>query len=161
MPSARIQRGIFSGFYADTAKEVVFDTSRSWCSRLPALKTLFPDAKVIVCVREIAWVIDSIERLIQKNAFQPSSIFNFQTGGTVFTRANGVAAPDGLVGHAYDAVKEAFYGEEAHRLLLVLRLGGKKNARCRQRRCALGVHRQCRRRKHALVTPSTQPITVL
>jgi sulfotransferase len=116
---ARILRGIFTDFYADTAKEVVFDTSRSWCSRLPALKTLLPEAKVIVCVREIAWVIDSIERLIQKNAFQPSSIFNFQTGGTVFTRANGVAAPDGLVGHAYDAVKEAFYGEEAHRLLLV------------------------------------------
>jgi sulfotransferase len=116
---ARILRGIFTDFYADTAAEVVFDTSRAWCSRLPALKTLFPDAKMIVCVREIGWIIDSIERLIQKNAFQPSSIFNFQTGGTVFTRANGVAAPDGLVGHAYDAVKEAFYGEDAHRLLLV------------------------------------------
>src|ERR1700727_2202459 len=76
---ARILRGIFSDFYADTTKEVVFDTSRAWCSRLPALKTLFPDAKMIVCVREIGWIVDSIERLIQKNAVQPSSIFNFQT----------------------------------------------------------------------------------
>jgi len=73
----RILRGAFTSFYADMAKEVVFDTNRSWCGRLPALKTLFPDLKMIVCVRDIAWVIDSFERLIRKNAFQPSSIFNF------------------------------------------------------------------------------------
>jgi sulfotransferase len=76
-------------------------------------------SKLIVCVRDIPWIIDSIERLIRKNAFQPSTIFNFQTGGTVYTRANGVAAPEGMVGYAYDAIKEAFYGEDADRLLLV------------------------------------------
>ena len=97
----------------------MFDTSRAWCGRLSALKTLFPTAKLIVCVRDIPWIIDSIERLIRKNAFQPSTIFNFQTGGTVYTRANGVAAPEGMVGYAYDAIKEAFYGEDADRLLLV------------------------------------------
>src|ERR1700722_15787846 len=60
---ARILRGIFTDFYADTTEVVVFDTSRPWCCRVPVLQTLFAEAKVIVCVREIAWIIDSIERV--------------------------------------------------------------------------------------------------
>jgi len=115
----RILRGVFTSFYADSDKEIVFDTSRAWCGRLPALKTLFPDVKIIVCVRDIAWIIDSFERLIRANAFQPSSIFNFATNGTVYTRANGLSAPEGMVGRAYDLIKEAFYGEDARHLLLV------------------------------------------
>jgi sulfotransferase len=93
----------------DTPKEVVFDTNRSWCGKLPALKTLFPDVKMIVCVRDIAWIIDSFERLVRKNAFQLSSIFNCQTNGTVYTRANGLAAaPEGMVGRSYDLIKQVF-----------------------------------------------------
>ena len=80
---------------------------------------LFPDAKVIACVRHVPWIIDSIERVIQRNAFSPSSIFNYSPGGTVYTRANGVAGTDGLLGYAYDALKGAFYSEHADRLLLV------------------------------------------
>lgn len=33
---------------------------------MPAIAKLFPDAKVIACVRELSWVIDSIERLVQR-----------------------------------------------------------------------------------------------
>lgn len=40
-------------------------------------------------------------------------------GGTVYTRANGVASSDGMVGFAYDALKQACYGQQADRLLLV------------------------------------------
>jgi sulfotransferase len=115
----RILRGVVDHYYADQKSEVIFDTNRVWCSKLPALKELFPDSRVIACVRDVAWVIDSIERLVRKNAFSPSSIFNFQPGGTVYTRANGVSGPDGMVGFAFDALKEAFYGEETERLLLV------------------------------------------
>ena len=52
-------------------------------------------------------MIDSIERLIQRNVFSPSSIFNYSAGGTVYTRANGVAGQDGMVGAPYDALKQA------------------------------------------------------
>ena len=115
----RVLRGLFDNYYADNAAEVIFDTSRAWCARLPAINQLFPDAKVIACVRHVPWIIDSIERIIQRNAFSPSSIFNYTPGGTVYTRANGVAGADGLLGYAYDALKEACYGEHAERLLLV------------------------------------------
>jgi sulfotransferase len=115
----RVLRGLFENYYADCSAEVIFDTSRAWCARLPALSQLFPAAKVIACVRHVPWIVDSIERLVHKNAFSPSSIFNYTPGGTVYTRANGIAGPDGLLGYAYDALKEACYGEHAKRLLLV------------------------------------------
>lgn len=115
----RILRGLFETYYADCPAEVTFDTNRSWCARMPAIAQLFPDAKVIACVREMPWVIDSIERLVQRNVFSPSSIFNYSPGGTVYTRANGIAAQDGMVGAPYDALKQACYGAQRDRLLLV------------------------------------------
>lgn len=115
----RLLRGLFDNYYADCKAEVVFDTSRSWCARLPALAQLFPAARVITCVRDVSWIVDSIERVIQHNAFSPSSIFNYSSGGTVYTRANGIAGGDGMLGYAYDALKEACYGAHAQRLLLV------------------------------------------
>jgi len=116
----RLLRGLFTSYYADHAAEVIFDTNRAWCAKVPALSTLYPDSKIIACVRNLSWIIDSIERLIRKNAFEPSSIFNYAAGGTVYTRANGLAGSDGMVGFAYDALKEVYYGEQAAgRLLLV------------------------------------------
>ena len=116
----RVVHGLFENYYGDEfAGEVLFDTSRAWCSKLPALCTLFPNLKMIACVRHVSWVIDSLERVIRTNALQPSSIFNFQTGGTVYSRAEGLANGEGMVGHAYNALKEAFYGEHAQHLMLL------------------------------------------
>ena len=115
----RVLRGVFENFYADCDKPVIFDTNRAWCARMPALAELFPDSRVIACVRDLPWIIDSLERVIAENAFSPSSIFHFKAGGTVYARATAVAGSDGMVGFAYDALKQAFYGEQADRLLLV------------------------------------------
>lgn len=115
----RILRGLFDNFYADSPAEVIFDTSRAWCAWMPAIARLFPEAKVIACVRDVSWVVDSIEKLVQRNVFSPSSIFNYSAGGTVYTRANAVVAPDGMVGGPYDALKQAAYGAQRDRLLLV------------------------------------------
>jgi sulfotransferase len=115
----RILHGLFDNYYADYAAEVIFDTSRAWCAWMPAVARLFPESKVIACVRELPWVLDSIERLVQRNVFTPSSIFNFSSGGTVYTRANGIAGQDGMVGAPYDSLKQACYGAQRDRLLLV------------------------------------------
>jgi sulfotransferase len=115
----RILHGLFDNYYADRTAEVIFDTNRFWCAWMPAIARLFPEAKIIACVRELPWVIDSIERLVQRNVFSPSSIFNYSAGGTVYTRANGVVGPEGMVGAPYDALKQASYGAQRERLLLV------------------------------------------
>lgn len=116
----RILRGVFEQYYGpEFDAEVIFDTNRVWCARMPVLQTLLPGSKVIACVRDVPWIIDSIERLVRKNALSPSSIFNYQAGSTVYSRAEGVACADGMLGYGYNALKEAFYGEHARQLMLV------------------------------------------
>jgi len=58
----RILHGLFDNFYADSPAEVIFDTSRAWCGWMPAIARLFPEAKVIACVREMPWVLDCGDR---------------------------------------------------------------------------------------------------
>jgi tetratricopeptide (TPR) repeat protein len=115
-----ILKGLFSNAYdAIHGEKVVFDTNRAWTTRLPALTRLFPDARVICCVRSVSWVMDSIERLVRGNGFEMSGTFGLDPGGTVFTRVDRLAARAGIVGYALDALKKAFYGEQAGRLVLV------------------------------------------
>jgi sulfotransferase len=112
--------GLFKNYYQDIqATKLVFDTNRLWCSKLPALAALFPEAKVIACVRHIPWVLDSVERLIQRNKFEPSRMFNFEPGGTVYSRVDALVGANGMVGFAYNALKEAFYGAHTDRLMLL------------------------------------------
>lgn len=115
----RVLKAVIEGYYADVDRPVVVDTSRAWCARMGVLADLYPESRVIACVRQMPWIIDSIERLIQTNAFQPSSIFGYTLGGTVYSRADGVANGEGMVGYAYNALREAFFGPHAHRLMLV------------------------------------------
>ena len=117
---ARILRALFDAYYSDVhPTKLVFDTNRLWCSKLPALTQLFPSAKVICCVRHVPWIIDSIERLVRQNRFEPSKIFNFDPGGTVYSRVEGLGAGTGMVGFAWNALREAFYGEQSDRIVLL------------------------------------------
>ncbi len=113
-------RGVFAGYYhAIATATVVFDTNRLWCARLPALVELFPRSRVICCVRDVPWIIDSIERQAIRNPFEPSGLFGYEVGGTVYTRVSRVAAPDGMVGYALNALREACFGPHWERLILL------------------------------------------
>lgn len=119
-----ILRGLFENYYAgwdtcDGRQKVIFDTNRAWCTKLPALARMLPDARVICCVRDVGWIMDSIERLIRRNAFELSGMFGYNANTTVFSRISKLAAGDGFVGYALDALKEAYYGEHADRLIMV------------------------------------------
>src|SRR5271169_5754769 len=116
----RLLIGVFDAYYADAAEgAVIFDTNRGWTTKLPALVELFPDAKVICCVRNPAWILDSVESLIRRNAFELSGIFSYDSGGTVYWRVEGLASPARMYGFAYNALREAVYGEQSDRLLIV------------------------------------------
>jgi sulfotransferase len=111
---------VFEACYRDIhPTKVVFDTNRLWCSKLAGLAQLFPAARVICTVRHMSWIMDSIERMVQRNALELSKIFNFDAGGTVYSRTEGVAGANGFVGFAYNALKEAFFGAEARRLIVI------------------------------------------
>ncbi len=116
----RLLRGLFDSFYADVEREVVFDTNRLWTSQLPALLNLFPDAKVLCTVRDLAWIMDSMERQYRDNAFENTRLFNDPAErNTVYSRVDTLGQRNRLVGFPYSALKEAFYGEHAGRLLVI------------------------------------------
>ncbi len=113
---------IFDAYYkhVEEARGLVFDTNRMWTSRISVLRKLFPDTKVICCVRNPAWIMDSVEQLVRKNAFDVSRIFsNAQERSTVYSRADALLNPHRMIGFAWSALKEAYYSEHSDMLLLV------------------------------------------
>jgi sulfotransferase len=117
----RLLRSLFDTYYAEQAdKAVIFDTNRLWCAKLPAIKDLFPSAKIIACVRNVAWVMDSIERLYRANPYEHTKLFaNEVERFTVYSRVDTLAETGRLVGFPWAALKEAYYGEQAQSLLVV------------------------------------------
>ncbi|WP_395703023.1 sulfotransferase family protein [Aquabacterium sp.] len=117
----RLMRGLFESYYADQAdKAVVFDTNRAWAARMPALMDQFPEARLIACVRNVAWVMDSLERRYRANPYELTRLFNDDNErSTVYSRVETLAQRNRLVGFPWSALKEAFYGEHAKALLIV------------------------------------------
>ncbi|MFC5475426.1 sulfotransferase family protein [Paraherbaspirillum soli] len=117
----RLLRGLFDSFYAEQAEQdVILDTNRMWCAKLPALVDLFPDTKIIACVRNVAWVMDSIERLYRANPYEHTKLFIDEVErNTVYSRVDTLAQRNRLVGFPWAALKEAYFGEHAKALLVV------------------------------------------
>ncbi len=113
-------RGLFENYYEDIAQPVVFDTNRTWTAKLPLLLDLFPNSKCIACVRNVAWVMDSLERLIRANPYENTRLFaNDAERGTVQARVETLAQRTRLVGLPWHALKEGFYAEQGHALLVI------------------------------------------
>ena len=118
---ATMLRGVFDAYYAEIEPEhVVFDTNRTWTGRAALLGQLYPQSRIICCVRDIGWIIDSIERMLGKNPLQLSKIFNFQPGTSVYARVETLMNSDNrLIGQAWSTLREAWFGEHAKRLIIV------------------------------------------
>jgi sulfotransferase len=116
-----ILKAVVDAYYADQPERaVIFDTNRLWSARLPLIAALYPEARVLACVRSVAWIMDSFERLVRRNAFEPSRLFvTPEERATVYSRTEALGHRERVVGAAYSALKEAYYGEHSERLLLI------------------------------------------
>ncbi|WP_083607938.1 sulfotransferase [Teredinibacter haidensis] len=113
---------VFNAYYQEQIannKTVIFDTSRVWTARLHQLIELFDNFKVICCVRNPAWILDSFEAIYRKNPFDYSRMYSPQTRQTVYSRCDSLANHLGTFGSAWTSLKEAYYGEYSDRLLLI------------------------------------------
>jgi len=114
-----ICKGIFSSYYSgEQSKKIIIDTNRMWTARMHQLSELFEDFKVICCVRDPAWIMDSFEKIYLKNPFDYSKIYGPGNRQTVYSRCESMVN-GGIVGGSWTALKEAFYGEFSDKLLLV------------------------------------------
>lgn len=112
---AAVIHGVFDGFYHD-ARRVVMDTNRLWPQHLTTLTTLFPGGRVVCCVRDVAWIMDSFEQIYQNNKFRS---FGFDLPKNVYERCALNAAQEGPLGRAIHALREGIYGPFSDRLILV------------------------------------------
>jgi sulfotransferase len=115
----RLLKGLVESYYSDTDKEVIFDTHRGWSNKISSLVDLFPKTKLICCVRDIPWILDSFERLTQREPHRISRMFGFNPDWTVYDRVVYLMQPNGSVGYPLNALRQAYSGEHAERLLLI------------------------------------------
>jgi sulfotransferase len=112
-------RAVFDQYFAGLAdKRFVFDTNRGWSAHLAALASLFPDSRVICCVRNPAWILDSIERRVQSAGLSRSRMFPDDAAENVYTRVE-FMLKKGILSGSMQALRQAWYGDLAGRLIAV------------------------------------------
>ncbi len=115
----RLLRNIFDSYYADVASTWIFDTNRNWPAKLPSLTRLFPETKIICCVRDLLSIMNSFEHLVANNPYMVSRIFGWDAKMTVYGRFEKLMGADGAIGRAINALKEGYYGQHKDRLFFV------------------------------------------
>lgn len=115
----RILTSTVDSFYYNVSNPIIFNTNRLWTNLLPELKALYPYTKVICCVRDINRIIDSFERMHQKNPFTISSVYGKSVDLNVYTRSRSLMVEGGIVKLPYDSLKSAFTGPHSDMLMLV------------------------------------------
>jgi len=83
-----ILKSIFNAFYETVKPNTVFDTSRGWTAKTSLLKNLYPQTKIICCVRDLPWILDSFERISAKNSLYGAALTDEEARQTVTTRCD-------------------------------------------------------------------------
>ena len=84
----QILRDTFEAYYKAVNNPVVFDTSRGWTAKTALLKDLYPQTKIICCVRDLPWILDSFERITAKNSLYGATLTDDEARQTVTTRCD-------------------------------------------------------------------------
>ena len=111
-------RGMIDGSYSHIDKPVIFNTNRAWTYLTSQVKEIYPKSKMIVCVRDVNWVLDSLEVVHRKHPLSPNTV----TGGpgkSVYQRCDSYMDEMGIVGFPYVGIKEAISGPDRNMLMLV------------------------------------------
>lgn len=112
--------GIFDGFYKHIDKEVIFNCNRGWTKHVEYLYQINDNFRVICCVRDYKWILNSFERIYKSRTLKQPVNTNMYGDNTltVWHRTDHLAT-DSFVRFAYNALQEAYYGPFRKHLLLV------------------------------------------
>ncbi|KWF83509.1 sulfotransferase [Burkholderia diffusa] len=115
--------GIFDSYYGDARQAgntVIFDSNRSWLQMQSLTSAMYPDARVIVCVRGPNWIVDSFEQLFRTSpGVVPKYFADAFEARSIYSRADALMRPDRLIGGSWNNVREAFYGPQSEQLMIV------------------------------------------
>ena len=103
-----IIRALVQSYYDAVKPNTVFDTSRRWTSKTALLKELYPQTKIICCVRDLPWILDSFERIAAKNTLYNAVMTVDESCQSVTTRCDALMD----VKKAGQVVKPYYFLEE-------------------------------------------------
>lgn len=83
-----VLRGLTDGYYQNVDKPIVFNSSRTWTAKTNLIRTLWPNAKIVCCVRDVPWILDSFERIASKNALYTNTFIEPEASKCVTTRCD-------------------------------------------------------------------------
>jgi len=114
-------KNIFLSYHdAKSPAQVVFDTNRGWSDDVYLLDKLYPDCRVVCCVRDVPAIIGSFERALNNNSLRTSGVLGFKRGASTYWRVKTLMDPDsGTIGAAHAALRGAWYGDKSHMLIAV------------------------------------------
>lgn len=113
--------GLFDRFYKDD-NEVCFNTNRAWTAQTSMVKDLFPKSKMIICIRDVPWILDSFEQLNNKNPYSIKALYQHQDLQTVYQRTNSLMSLEGAGGYVSGplaCLKQALFSNEKDMLCVV------------------------------------------
>lgn len=117
-----ILKSIVSAYYK-TDNEVCFNTSRLWTANTQLLKQMYPYSKIIVCIRDVPWILDSFERLNSNNPLSVKPVYNHQSLNTVYERSMMLMGEypnhPGFVNTPLLAAKQAVYSADTDMICVV------------------------------------------
>lgn len=115
-----VLRGILENYHDISSKpKIIIDNNRSWCTKLQTIDYLYPDSKVICCVRDPVWIINSFERIIGKDPILSSKLIPIEYRATLHQRVEYLLSPAGAFGYAWRAMQEAYFGQFASKLIVI------------------------------------------
>jgi len=105
-----ILQHIFEGFYSEVSKPIVVDTSRAWTKKTTLLKTLFPNTRILCCVRDIVDILNSFEHIFKKNPLYTNTLIKDDMKHHVFSRCDAMMdGKDGIVTTNWANLQEGYY----------------------------------------------------
>lgn len=115
-----VLKGIVHSYYRATDRHVVFDTNRRWTAKAELIQGLFPGAKLLCCVREVGWILDSFERVWREHPLQLSKMFQGNAGSNVYSRTDAMMNLEtGVIGSPLASLREAWFGESRRNILII------------------------------------------
>jgi sulfotransferase len=114
----KIIHAMFHAYYED-ATEVCFNTNRGWAAHTPMVKELWPNSKIILTIRDVPWILDSVERINEKNPLSLKGVYGGQDILSVYERTHTIMNIGGFVNAPLACTKQALYSNEKHMLCVV------------------------------------------
>ena len=118
----RIMHAIVDAYYANH-NQVCFNTNRSWSAHTELIHDLYPQARIILCVRHVCWILDSFERLHTQTPYALKSVYGNQDLPTVYHRAHSLmdvnSGGSAIVGMSLLNTKQALYSAQQSQICVI------------------------------------------